>query len=212
MQKNTKYFIGILTALILSIGVGFFLVYFQDEGKNYDGSEVRQKENSPAQQNSPVTENNFSPAENNLQNENEISNVPKQTGSLNSLDLSIGSLTMDDSEEKVYKVLGQPSEKKVDDYGTRLKYDSLEVVIRNGKISAFVCWRPSLSTPRDIHNGSTVEEVFRAYGQNYKSNPYGDLTLYEYEIFSADGHKSLLRCAVKNSDNVVDYVSMRYAE
>ena len=210
MQKNVKYLIGIVSALILSIGVGFFLVYFQDEGKNYDGSEVRKTENFSVQQNSSVTENNS--VNNSAPAENEISNVPRQTGTLNHLDLSIGSLTMDDSEEKVYKVLGQPPEKTVDDYGTRLKYDSLEVVVRNGKISAFVCWRPSLSTPRDIHSGSTAEEVFRAYGQNYKANPYENLMLYEYEIFSADGHKCLLRCAVKNSDNVVDYVSMRYAE
>ena len=57
MQKNVKYLIGIVSALILSIGVGFFLVYFQDEGKNYDGSEVRKTENFSVQQNSSATEN-----------------------------------------------------------------------------------------------------------------------------------------------------------
>lgn len=217
LQKNIKYLIGIVSALIFSIGVGFFLVSSQDEGKNYDGSEIKPRENISVQQNSlPTTENNSEKnsvsAENNFQNEKEISNVPRQTGNLNPLDLSIGSLTIDDSEDKVYKVLGQPPDKKIEDYGRRLKYDSLEVVIRNGKISAFVCWKPSLSTPREIHSGSTLEEVFKAYGSNYKANPYGDLMLYEYEIFSADGHKTLLRCAVKVSNNIVDYISMRYAE
>ena len=72
-----------------------------------------------------------------------IPDVTRQFGELNALDLSLGALTIEDDEEKVFKVLGQPHEKKYEDYGIRrLKYDLLDVVIQNGKISAFVCRLP----------------------------------------------------------------------
>ena len=142
-----------------------------------------------------------------------IPDVPRQFGELNALDLSLGALTIEDSVEKVYQVLGQPHEKKYEDNKTRrLKYDRLDVVVKNGKISAFVCRVPSLKTPRGIHSGSTVQEVFDTYGTNFISQHYEDLILYEYKVFSREGKPCWLRCAVRSSDNIVDYISMRYAE
>ena len=69
-----------------------------------------------------------------------------------------------------------------------------------------------MKTPRGIHSGSTAQEVFDTYGTNFVNQRYEDLILYEYKVFSREGNPCWLRCAVRQSDNIVDYISMRYAE
>ncbi len=136
-----------------------------------------------------------------------------QTGSLNAKDLSLGTLTMDDRAEKVKEELGNPSSVTTDsDGGKRLKYNDAEVVVLNGKISALVSMSPALTTARGIHEGSPAQEVFAKYGTDYQKSSYDKQTLYEYPITSADGHPSLLRFAVNNSDGKVAYISERYVQ
>ena len=136
-----------------------------------------------------------------------------QTGALNAKDLSLGTLTMDDRAEKVKEELGNPASVTTDsDGGKRLKYDDAEVVVFNGKISALVSASPALYTARGIHEGSSVQEVFDRYGTDYQKSSYDKQTLYEYSITSADGHPSLLRFAVNNSDGKVAYISERLVQ
>ena len=136
-----------------------------------------------------------------------------QTGSLNAKDLSLGTLTMDDRAEKVKEELGNPISTSTDsDGGKRLKYNDAEVVVYNGKISALVSMSPAFDTARGIHEGSPAQEVFAKYGTDYQKSSYDNQTLYEYSITSADGHPSLLRFAVNNSDGKVAYISERLVQ
>ena len=131
-------------------------------------------------------------------------------GTLNAKDLSLGEFTIDDRAEKVKSQLGEIISTTTDsDGGKRLKFKDAEIVIKQGKISALVSFSPVLKTPRGIHEGSSSQEVLEKYGENCMKTAFGDQTLYEYAITSADGTPCLLRFAVNNSNGKVDYISER---
>lgn len=143
----------------------------------------------------------------------EVATIPQQTGALNALDLSLGNFSIDDPEDKVRQSLGTPLKTSTDSDGsTRLKYDALEIVLRNGKISALVSQTSAVSTPRGIHDGSIAQEVFDAYGTNYQSSSFEGTTLYEYTIISKNGTPCWLRFAIRNTDGRVDYISVRFVQ
>ena len=135
------------------------------------------------------------------------------SGALDSRDLSLGTLAIDDNADKVNAELGRPSEVKTDSDGAkRMIFKDMEVVVHQGKISALVSNSSTFATPRGIHEGSTLQEVFDKYGTNYSKTVYDSQTLYEYKITSADGHPCWLRFAVNNSDNKVAYISERFVQ
>ena len=203
MKSNNKlyYALGIVIAFALSVGIGAFIVSQQDDGKEYSfASSVERKKASD----SPSTNGSKPVAE-------EIPNIPKQSGQLNSLDLSLGVLTIGDPAEKVRKALGEPNSTKTKENGRIFcKYNSVEVVLYQDKVSALVSYSTEAETPRGIHNESTAQEVFNVYGTNYIESTYEGLTLYEYEVTSQDGHPCYLRFAVRGTDQKVDYISARF--
>ena len=130
---------------------------------------------------------------------------------LNALDLSLGVLTIGDPADKVRKALGEPNSTNAKDNGhTFCKYNSMEVVLYQDKVSALVSYSAEAETPRGIHNDSTAQDVFNAYGTDYIESTYEGLTLYEYKVTSQDGHPCYLRFAVRGSDQKVDYISARF--
>lgn len=134
-------------------------------------------------------------------------------GTFNAKDLSLGELAIDDSANKVSSQMGKVISESTDsDGGRRLKFKDAEVVIKHGKISALVSMSPALSTPRGIREGSSVQEVLDKYGTGCLKTAFGEQTLYEYEITSADGTPCLLRFAVNNSTGKVDYISERFVQ
>ena len=129
---------------------------------------------------------------------------------LNASDLSMGELTIGDSADKVYKVLGQPKTTRQGTQGRiHLDYEDIEVILYQGKIFTMISQTPKFSTPRGIREGSTLEDVFRKYGNDYKLSYYDNDALYEYFINSVDGTPCLLRFAVHDSDAKVYYISIR---
>lgn len=131
---------------------------------------------------------------------------------LNAGDLSLGALTIDDRAEKVTSEYGNPSSVKTDSDGAkRMTYKDVEVVVRDGKISALVSQSSALTTARGIHEGSSAQEVFDKYGTDYSKTTVGDRTLYEYAITSSDGHPCWLRFAV-NPNGKVAYISERFVQ
>ena len=129
---------------------------------------------------------------------------------LNALDLSMGALTIGDSADKVYKILGQPNITRQGTQGrTYLAYKDIEVILYQGKIFTMISQTPKFSTPRGIREGSTINDVFREYGNDYKLSHYDNEELYEYFINSVDGSPCWLRFAVLNSDVKVYYISIR---
>lgn len=128
-------------------------------------------------------------------------------------DLSLGDFSIGDSKAKVDKILGKAQKVRQGNEGrTHYTYNDMEVVISQGKISALVSNSPLATTPRGIHEGSSLQDVFDAYGRDCLVSQYDGDTLYEYEIVSNDAHSCYLRFAVKDSDQKVDYISMRFAQ
>lgn len=203
MDTNNKLFyaLGIVIAFAVSIGIGAFIVSQQDAGKEYSFASTvdRKKAATPqaAESSQPTTE--------------EIPAIPRQSGQLNALDLSLGVLTIGDPADKVRKALGEPNSTNTKDNGdTFCKYNPMEVVLYQDKISALVSYSAEAETPRGIHNDSTAQEVFNAYGTDYIESTYEGLTLYEYKVTSQDGHPCYLRFAVRGTDQKVDYISARF--
>ena len=129
---------------------------------------------------------------------------------LNAQDLSLGNLTIHDREDKVQSIFGNPISSSNDNNSRRLKFKDIEVVLRQGKVSALVSLSSAVTTPRGIHEGSSAQEVFDKYGTNCEKSSYGDETLYEYPINSSEEKPCYLRFAVKNSNNKIAYISIRF--
>jgi len=200
--------------LVISVGAGYFFV---GQGENYSEADTTRRTSPPASPSTSTADTSNSAPTATTASEPapppaQFSPPPKQTGQLNAQDLSLGVLTIDDPEEKVRQALGDPLSTKIENDLTRLKYDTLEVVLRNGKVSALVSQTSAVSTPRGIHDGSPAQKVFDEYGTNYESSSFENTTLYEYTITSKDGTPCWLRFAVRNEDNLVDYISARFVQ
>lgn len=127
-------------------------------------------------------------------------------------DLSLGALSIDDRVEKVSEEYGNPSTVKTDSDGAkRMTFRDIEVVVRQGKISALVSQSANVTTARGIHEGSSAQEVFDRYGTDYSKTTVGEQILYEYKITSTDGHPCWLRFAV-NPNGKVAYISERFIQ
>lgn len=127
-------------------------------------------------------------------------------------DLSLGGLDLDMEIGDVRKALGQEKSSEQRDKFNFLLYDNIEVGTYRNVVRALVSNGPSVKTKRGIHEGSTYEEVKKAYGTDCASMDYDDLMLYEYSFKSMSGNDGLLRFAIKKSDNTVKYISVRIPE
>ena len=123
--------------------------------------------------------------------------------------LSIGELRLGDSIDTMQKILGN-------DYATatltspnhfRCEYKGLTVTFADGKIIGLISSVNSFATERGITYGSTLNEVFAAYGNRCSVYEGEGLMLYEYPFESAQGNWAVLRFAV--SGNFVRYISLR---
>ena len=131
---------------------------------------------------------------------------------LNANDLSLGGLSIDDRASKIQSVLGDPKKITTDSDGAkRLHFNDVEVVLRNGKISALVSLSSAFSTPRGIHEGSSLDEVLAKYGDYHQKISYDGMMLYEYLITSFDGTPCYLRFAINESGRVT-YISERFVQ
>lgn len=131
---------------------------------------------------------------------------------LNANDLSLGGLSIDDRAGKIQSVLGDPKKITTDSDGARrLHFNDMEVVVRNGKISALVSLSSTFSTPRGIHEGSSLDEVLAQYGDYHQKISYDGMMLYEYLITSFDGTPCYLRFAINESGRVT-YISERFVQ
>ena len=129
-------------------------------------------------------------------------------------DLSLGGLDLGDDTSAISEAETTAEKKDPHQEGSMLRhyYENMEIVEENGKITALVSQNDSVSTKRGIHQGSTLDEVEKAYGTDTfsKSDDGEGRTLYEYKFTGLDSRIGLLRFAVK--DNKVDYISVRTYE
>lgn len=124
-------------------------------------------------------------------------------------DLALGDICIGLNENDVYERMGR--ENNITDPNNsghlRYQYRDMEVVITGGIVTAFVSNTQSVSTPRGVRQGDSVEKVLLLYGSPDLKSDYDGATLYEYKRRSIDGKDCLMRFSVKNG--VVDYISAR---
>ncbi len=133
----------------------------------------------------------------------------KTSGPLNGMDLSLGNITIGDTTEKVRSVMGSPGRIVTENGQVHWKYNDIDVIVYENRVSEIISSTSAASTPRGFHEGSRISDVWQTYGNNYRHEKYGNLDLYEYPITSNDGVPCLLRFAVRQGENTVNYVSMR---
>lgn len=124
-------------------------------------------------------------------------------------DLGLGGICIGYDKAEVYRLIGKENEITNPDRSGNLRYQypDMEVVVTNGVVSAFVSKNSSVQTKRGIHQGSTIQDVRKAYGNDYLESTYDGMTLVEYKMTSLDNRECLLRFAIKNDR--VEYISAR---
>lgn len=138
--------------------------------------------------------------------------VPRKDAPLGVYDLSLNTLALGDSQLTVVSSIGEPNSKRYVDGLTRWKYNDVEVVFDGDTVSALVSQNSNAVSSRGIREGSSLGDMEAAYGRNHLCSSYENLSLYEYQIKTNDGRNCYLRFAVRKSDQIVDYISIRYVD
>lgn len=127
-------------------------------------------------------------------------------------DLSLGKAMLGMSIKDVRTVLGKEKGIDLKDGYKFYHYGDLQLGEKDGIVDAIVSDGSSVKTSRGIHEGSTYNDMVKAYGDDYMFMKLDNLKLYEYLFHDKMGRKGLLRFAIRNSDKKVDYISIRIAE
>lgn len=130
-------------------------------------------------------------------------------GPMTGKDLSLGKLTIGDSTSSVKSKMGEPKQIVNENGQIHWKYQDIDVTVVNNTVSTLISDSAAVFTPRGIHEGSPIGDVFSNYGKNYRYEVYNNIQLYEYPITSKDGASCFLRFAVRNGESTVYYISMR---
>lgn len=128
------------------------------------------------------------------------------------IDLSLGKAMLGMSMKDVRTVLGADQGLDLKDGYKFHRYSDLQVGEKDGIVNAIVSDGPSVRTSRGLHEGSTYNDMVKAYGDDYMPMKLNNLVLYEYLFHDKMGRKGLLRFAIRNSDKKVDYISIRITE
>jgi hypothetical protein len=128
-------------------------------------------------------------------------------------DLSLGGLDLGNTLDEMHQLLGQ--EEKSKDMDTpgykRYYFNDIWVVIHDNKVSALESNSGAVKTKRGLTQGSKISAVIDSYGKDYMLSNYGGKKLYEYNFQAMDGRQGILRFAVNEGADVVDYITVRYA-
>ena len=128
-------------------------------------------------------------------------------------DLSLGGLDLGNTLDEMHQLLGQ--EEKSKDMDTpgykRYYFNDIWVVIHDNKVSALESNSGAVKTKRGFAQGSKISAVIDSYGKDYMLSNFGGKKLYEYNFQSMDGRPGILRFAVNEGADVVDYITVRYA-
>lgn len=124
-------------------------------------------------------------------------------------DLTLANVSIGDSFSTVQQVLGTPYKEETKSDGKKYYfYPSVEVHCQNGSVITLISNSQVAATSRGVHEGSSLQEVLSAYGNDYMKSRYENLDLYEYNFMSKNGLSKVLRFAI-NPNGRVDYISIR---
>lgn len=149
---------------------------------------------------------------NNNKNNNKTTNSSTSAQDDMKTDLSLGGLDLGDAEARVKQIVREaPSDMQQEGDLIRCYYTVMEVVLdKNKNVVGLVSNSDIVKTKRGIHQNSTFVDVKKAYGTDYQRFTLdGGITCYEYPFTSQNGKNGLLRFAVRDSDQKVDYISVR---
>lgn len=160
-------------------------------------------------QNAQQNRQNNPPASNQKPQRQNPAPPPQQPKRNPSSDLALANVEIGDSFGTVQQVLGTPYKEETKSDGKKYYfYPSVEVHCQNGTVITLVSNSGAASTPRGVHEGSSLQEVLSAYGNDYMKSRYENLDLYEYNYIAPNGLSKILRFAI-NPSGRVDYISIR---
>lgn len=223
VSNEKKYKMLAVGGVCLAVLFGAFAMLKGDTSKSEKPTaSVTQQQAAPANNSSAPkpTQNNSAQkqADNTAQStqtpsaKKESTPTPTRQSQPSSLHLSLNGICVGHKTQKVRSLLGK-EQAITDPYKSghlRYQYPNLEVVIANGIVTGFVSKNAAAKTERGIHEGSKLQDVFRAYGEDYSKFTYDGETMYEYTMTSINGKTCLQRFAIKNGK--VDYISCRVVE
>ena len=67
----------------------------------------------------------------------------------------------------------------------------------------------TVKTSKGLHEGFSVNEVIAAYGTSEMKFAYENMELYECNITDANRQPGIIRFVVRQSDVLVEYISLR---
>ena len=123
-------------------------------------------------------------------------------------DLALHNIAIGDSVDAIFQRMGASQRREKKNNRTIYYYPAVEIYSENGQVTALVSNSPAAETPKGIHEGSLLQEVLSAYGNDYMKSQYDNLELYEYENTGRNGRSVIMRFAI-NSSGCVDYISIR---
>lgn len=146
-------------------------------------------------------------------NTNTSSTNNKTTINKSSDKLSLGGVSLINTDNEITSILGAPLESKTNSDGVTVrKYKDVEVHIANGQVQMIVSNSPNAKTSRGIHEQSSLFDAVKEYGGAYETSDYGNYHLVEYKVDDSNIGKCIIRFAVeKNNNDKVSYISIRRA-
>ena len=190
-NKNLKIGLGI-AALILVLGLVFFAMREGVLG------------NEPVPSNySTVSKNGEKAAQNQKADKTRDGSREMQT------DLSLGGMDLGMTVAQMHETLGQEISTKQKDGMVFYQYPTVEVGTRGDMVTSLVSETDSAVTKRGLHQGSSLSEVKNTYGTDYMKSEYGGKDLYEYRYTDLQGQTGILRFAVVQGTDTVNYISIR---
>ena len=151
---------------------------------------------------------------NNNQDTNTITSSTNNKTTINksSDKLSLGGVSLINTDNEITSILGAPLESKTNSDGVTVrKYKDVEVHIANGQVQMIVSNSPNAKTSRGIHEQSSIHDAVKAYGGAYETSEYGNYDLIEYKVSDAKIGECIIRFAVEKNNNKINYISIRRA-
>ncbi len=127
-------------------------------------------------------------------------------------ELSLGGLDIGVSHKQVHDILGKEKSKEEKNNRTILKYDHIDVELQNDNVCSLISNTADALTLRGIHQGSSLQDVIKTYGEASSSFKYDNLIINEYKYTSLDNRQGILRFAIKPENNTVEYISVRFSD
>ncbi len=126
--------------------------------------------------------------------------------------LSLGNIKLGNTVEEVKNVYGDNKKETLGSDGRMdFEYPDIKFTFNDDVVTTIIAHGGNIEAGGNIRKGSTIDEVFAAYGDTCAVSTYNSLTLMEYLYESSNGRTAVMRFAM-NGSNVVDYMSLRLVD